>query len=80
MSHQVPWTKRIVDEFVEEAMLSETEENILRTRIKGWSIVKQALEFGMSVSAVNNVISTLKEKYDRVQAYDPVLPPRDTGE
>lgn len=79
MSHEVKWTKQIFDEFVAEAMLSDTEVKILKTRIQGWSIVQQALEFQLSVSAVNRVIRNLKDKYDEVQKYDPILPKRETS-
>lgn len=76
MAHQVPWNKFIVEEFVREAMLTDDEEMILRTRVKGWSRTKQALELGMSVSTVDKIIARLKVKYDRVQKYDVLLPPR----
>lgn len=32
MSHQVAWTKLIVEEFIEQACLSKDEEFVLRTR------------------------------------------------
>lgn len=73
---QVPWNKIIVETFVKEAMLTQTEEMILRTRVAGWSIKKQAYEFNMSESTVNRVVATLKKKYDNVQRYNPLLPPR----
>ena len=40
MAHQVPWTKLLVDNFVEFAMLSEDEEFIMRTRVKGWTVTR----------------------------------------
>ena len=43
MSKQVAWTKFIYETFCEEAMLSETERFIMRTRIKGWPVTKQAI-------------------------------------
>ena len=76
MSKQVPWTKIIVETFINEAMLSKEEEEILRTRAVGWTITQQALEFGMSESKVNRIIARLKIKYDYVQKYNPLLPPR----
>lgn len=76
MSKQVPWNKIIVEEFVREAMLTELEEAVLRTRVAGWSRVRQCTELNVSMSALDRCISTLKKKYDRVQMYDPILPPR----
>ena len=76
MSKQVPWNKIIVEEFVREAMLTELEEAVLRTRVAGWSRVRQCAEFNVSMSTLDRCISTLKRKYDNVQKYNPILPPR----
>ena len=76
MAHQVPWSKLILEEFIAEACLTETEEMIMRTRVKGWTITKQARELNMSEANVKKVIARLKLKYDKVQKYDPLLPPR----
>ena len=78
MSKEVQWNKLIFDTFVSEAMLSELEINILKTRIAGWTTVKQSLEFNMSVANINRIIATLKIKYDNVSAYCPTLPARNT--
>lgn len=76
MSKQVPWNKIIVEHFIELAMLSDEEQMILRTRVSGWSRTKQANELGMSLTTVDRIIARLKKKYDKVQKYDPLLPPR----
>lgn len=79
MSKQVPWSKVILEAFIEDALLSKEEEMIMRTRIAGWSRQKQSMEFGMSVSTLDKIISRLKVKYDLVQKYNPLLPPRKTS-
>lgn len=76
MSKQVPWSKVILETFIEEALLTKEEEMIMRTRIAGWSITKQSIQLGMSISTINRLISVLKRKYDMVQKYNPILPPR----
>ena len=76
MVHQVPWNKIIVETFIKEAMLTKDEEWILRTRVAGWSRTKQAVELNMSIANVDKIISKLKKKYDNVQKYNPLLPPR----
>lgn len=76
MSKQVPWNKIILETFIEEALLTKDEEMIMRTRVAGWSRTKQALELGMSIATVDKNIATLKKKYDNVQKYNPLLPPR----
>lgn len=43
MAKQVPWNKIIVERFIELAMLEGTlSEKILRTRVAGWTIRRQA--------------------------------------
>lgn len=76
MSHEVPWNKIIVEHFIELAMLTEEEEWVLRTRVAGWTRTKQASELNMSISNVDKIIARLKQKYDNVQHFDPLLPPR----
>lgn len=70
------WNKIILNEFIDLACLSETEEKVLRTMASGWSRTKQSMEFNMSISSVDAVISTLRKKYDSVQPYSSVLPVR----
>ena len=76
MTHQVIWTKAVLDAFIEEANLSDIEEKIIRSRAKGWTISKQAYEFGMSESNVKRIIAVLKQKYDEAQKYSNILPKR----
>lgn len=76
MAKQVPWSKIILETFIEEAVLTKDEEMIIRTRVAGWSRIKQSMELGMSVSTVDRHIAMLKKKYDQVQKYNPILPPR----
>ena len=76
MSHQVIWTKFILETFISEANLTKDEEMIMRTRAAGWTRTKQSMELGMSVSMVDKIIARLKVKYDAVAKYNPLLPPR----
>lgn len=70
------WNKIILDEFTRLALLTETEEKVLRTRIAGWSRVKQSMELNMSVSTIDSVIRMIGIKYDMVQPYSAILPTR----
>lgn len=76
MSRQVLWSKIILEEFIRLAALTDEEEQVMRTRVAGWSISQQSEMLGMSVSSVNRCIRRLKVKYDGVQPYSPLLPPR----
>lgn len=76
MSHQVLWNKIILEEFIRIGGLTETEEMIMRTRVKGWSRVKQADELGMSIASIDRAIARCKAKYDNAERFSPILPPR----
>jgi len=76
MAKQVDWTKKIVETFIEEAMLSDLEQKVLKTRVQGWTRTKQAYEFNISMPTLDRCIATLKKKYDEVQKYHPDLPKR----
>lgn len=77
---RVLWTKVVLEEFIDKALLTKEEEMIIRTRVAGWTRVKQANEFNMSIGTVDNIIKRLKAKYDEVQRTDPILPPRKDNE
>lgn len=74
--NDIIWNKIILNEFIDLACLTETEEKILRTRIDGWSRVQQSMEFNLSVSTVDCIIRTIRQKYDMVQPFSDILPKR----
>lgn len=76
MSHEVVWSKLILETFIEEALLTKEEEIVMRTRVAGWTRTQQALKLDMSVSNIDKIIKSCKKKYDAVQKYNPILPPR----
>ena len=76
MAKQVNWNEIIYGEFCKLAMLNGLEREVLRTRIMGYSITQQAMEFNVSESTVNRIIRELKKKYDAVQPYSDKLPVR----
>lgn len=76
MSKQIVWTKLILETFISEALLTKDEEMIMRTRVAGWSRTQQAMELCMSLGTVDRLIKSCKMKYDSVQRYNPILPPR----
>lgn len=76
MSKQVPWNKAIFERFAELAMLSEEEQDIMKTRIAGWSRNRQSYKFGMSLATLDRIIKRLKIKYDHAAKLDSRLPKR----
>ena len=57
MTHQVPWNKVILEEFIRIGCLSETEEMIMRTRVHGLTITKQSYELNMSESNIKKILA-----------------------
>ena len=76
MAKQVPWNKVILEEFIRLAALTADEEIIMRTRVAGWSRVEQARKLGLSIATVDRLIASCKKKYDAVERYSYILPPR----
>lgn len=70
------WNKKIFNEFVELAMLDDFEIELLKSHIKGDSIIKQSMDLKCSESTVNRTISKLKAKYDEVAKQSDILPER----
>lgn len=80
MSKEVPWNKIILETFIAEGCLTKEEEIIMRTRVAGWTRTEQSIKLGISLSTVDRLIKSCKKKYDNVQKYNPLLPPRRLSE
>lgn len=76
MAKQVLWNKIVLEEFIRLASLTKEEEMIMRTRLAGWTRTRQSMELGMSMATLDRAIKRLKIKYDNVQKYSVILPPR----
>ena len=68
MSHQVVWTRRVVQLFEDAASLTDIERQVLETRVAGMTRVQQSFYLNLSVSTIDRIIARLKAKYDAVQA------------
>lgn len=71
MSKQVVWTKKVLEDFIELAMLTDDEAYIMRSRVKGITVTQQAIALHKSESSIHRMINQLKAKYDAVQAEYP---------
>ena len=61
IKNQIPWTKVLYNEFVEDAILTELEKKVLYAK---HTIVSMAMDFHVSKSTINNCISSIRSKYD----------------
>ena len=66
----------MLDEFVQEAILTKDEEFIVRTRAAGWSIQQQAFELNRSVQSIDRMIMKIKVKYDNIAKQNERFPAR----
>jgi hypothetical protein len=63
-------------EFESLACLSDEEKAVLRDWAYGKSITETAMNHRMDNSKVKDIRKTLRQKYDDVQPYTPLLPKR----
>lgn len=68
---QVPWTKKLTEEFIDKASLNSDEAYIIRARVKGVPVSRMAMDLCRSESSIHRMIKVLKVKYDFVQAEYP---------
>lgn len=71
---KVPWNRVILEEFISIALLTTEEEQIIRSRVKGWSRVKQCHAYNMSLATLDRTIKELKRKYQFAAQYSALLP------
>lgn len=86
---QLCWSKIILETFLEESGINDRIklgddkarilEGIMRTRVAGWTVPKQASEFNVSIDTVNKYIRELKDLYDETQKHSLILPVRKTS-
>lgn len=79
VAKQVIWTDPIIKEFARLANLSEAEITIINMRSQDKSITEQSMVLHCSESKINTMTNRLKKKYDAVQPFSDVLPPRKRG-
>lgn len=73
---QILWTRKLVDTFIKEGMLTEEEKEVLLLRVKGYTIAETSELMNISDSKVNRIIRRLKIKYDNLQGTLEELPKR----
>lgn len=70
------WNAIMLREFSGLACLSEEEEIVLQDWAHGKSIISTAMNHNMSERKVKEIRRILREKYDSVCIYSPLLPER----
>ena len=70
------WNTIMLREFESLACLTEEEVIVLRDWAHGRSVVSTVMRHNMSERKVKEIRRILREKYDSVQIYTPLLPKR----
>lgn len=70
------WDAVMLADFRRIACLTEDEDKILTALAKGWSNIKMADKLNMSDRTVSRHLESIRDKYDAVCIYSPLLPPR----
>jgi hypothetical protein len=74
--NDIVWNKIMLAEFRDLAFLSDTENLVLQDWADGKSIVNTAVMRNISTRQVDTIRNQIRKKYDAVQIYTPLLPPR----
>ena len=72
----IQWNKIMLREFESLACLSEEEREVLHDLAYGKSVVHTAMRCHMGETKVKDIRKAIREKYDAVQIYTPLLPAR----
>ena len=72
----IQWNKIMLREFETLACLSDDEKEVLHDWAYGKSIVHTAMRCHMGETKVKDIRRIIREKYDAVQIYTPLLPER----
>ena len=72
----IQWNRIMVREYEYLACLSEEERIVLHDWSLGKSIVSTSMNHNMCETQIKDIRKTLREKYDAVEIYTPLLPKR----
>ena len=77
MAHQVIWTKKTLDFFLEHSGMNDFQKQIMIDRCQNMTVIQMSLKYHCSDSTVHKEIAKIKKIYDVVQKEHPdELPPR----
>lgn len=72
----IQWNKIMLREFESLTCLSDEEKEVLHDWAYGKNVVHTAMRCHMGETKVKDIRKALREKYDAVQIYTPLLPAR----
>ena len=75
--NDIRWNRIIIDDFLFNACLTDDEKTVLFDWANGKTPVSTAMNHNMSVSQVGKLRTQIRQKYDDVQPFTPLLPKRE---
>lgn len=75
--NDIPWNKIALADFRSLACLTPEEEMVLRDWADGRSTANTSMRRNLSIRQVDRIRNQIRKKYDAVQIYTPLLPPRE---
>lgn len=78
MAHQVKWNNEIFNNYIKYGFLTEREQQIMKLRLEGKSVIEISLKLNVSESTINRDIKICKLKYDNcVKQYPNIFDKRE---
>ena len=74
--NDIPWNRITLDEYVFLCPPTAAERLVLRDWAAGDTVAYTAMHNAMSDSQVEKIRARIRQKYDEVQPYTPLLPVR----
>ena len=75
--NDIRWNRIVLDDFLFNACLTDDEKTVLFDLANGKTPVSTAMNHNMSVSQVGKLRTQIRQKYDDVQPFTPLLPKRE---
>lgn len=71
MSHQVIWTKKTLEFFLEHSGMNDFQKQIMIDRCNNVTVIQMSMKYNKSESAIHKEIAKIKRIYDEVQRQHP---------
>lgn len=74
--NDIRWNRIVLDDFLFNTILTKDELDVLRDWARGETTTYTAMKRNMSVAKVDKLRNQIRQKYDDVQPFSPLLPER----
>lgn len=71
MSHQVIWTKKTLNFFLDNSGMNDFQKQIMIDRCQNMTVTQMSMKYNRSESTIHKEIAKIKRIYDEVQRQHP---------